>query len=60
MIKLFIYRSGNKYWYLDQVYHRANCPAVVYKSGDQEWWWYDHPVTEYELMMLAGQETASG
>ena len=60
MIKLFIYRSGNKYWYLDQVYHRANGPAVVYKSGDQEWWWYDREVTEFEHMMIVAQEHVNG
>ena len=60
MIKLFIYRSGNKYWYLDQVYHRANGPAVIERNGYQEWWWYGQEVDEYEHMMLAGQEQLNG
>ena len=82
MVKLRIYKSGDKYWFLNDQYHRANGPSIVYNDGGREWYWqgkrhrangtaidwsntecwywHGQPVTEFELMMLAGQEITNG
>ena len=60
MVKLYIWKDGDKYWAFNTQLHRANGPAIDRPNNNREWWWYDRSVTEYELMMLAGQETASG
>jgi len=59
MVSLYISDGGNRFWIVNHQYHRANGPAVVY-NGDQEWWWYDLPVTEYEHMILVAQEVTNG
>ena len=60
MVRLRIYKSGDKYWYLNNLLHRANGPAVIWNSVNYEWFWYDHEVTEYEHMMLVAQEQSNG
>ena len=34
----FVYRNGNKYWYLNGERHRLDGPAIEYANGDK--WWY--------------------
>ena len=56
MVRLFIRFDGGKYWQLNQQYHRANGPAIIYLSGYSMWWWHGQFITEFEHMILAGQE----
>ena len=35
--KLYEYTSGDKFYYLNGVYHRENGPAISY-SSIKEWW----------------------
>lgn len=60
MFRLRIHKSGDKYWYSNNLLHRANGPAVIWNSVNYEWFWYDHEVTEFEHMMLAAQEIIDG
>ena len=60
MVELFISQRGTKSWYLDHQRHRANGPAIQWAGGILHWYWHDQEVTEYELMMLAGQEITNG
>ena len=57
MIKLRIWSDGDKTWFLNNIYHRANGPAIVW-SNTVNCFWYGEKVTEFELMMLAAQPTA--
>ena len=59
MVKLIIWSGGTKRWYLNHERHRSNGPTVCWFDGGYEWWWHNRRVTEYEHMMLAGQETAN-
>ena len=60
MVNLHIFDNGVKWWYLNNKWHRANGPAIQYTNGKKSWCWHDNEVTEYEHMMLAGQEQANG
>ena len=60
MITLRIFEDGDKCWLLDNLAHRANGPAIQWAGGILHWYWHDQEVTEYELMMLAGQEITNG
>jgi hypothetical protein len=43
---LIISHFGNKYYYLNDKYHRENGPAVIRWNGDKEWWLYGLPHRE--------------
>jgi hypothetical protein len=60
MVRLNILISGTKFWHLNNKWHRANGPAIAYYDGEKSWYWHDSEVTEYEHMMLVGQEMANG
>ena len=60
MVELRIFDGGNKIWYLNNQHHRSNGPTVVWTDGVLHWYWHDQEVTEYEHMILAGQERANG
>ena len=60
MVKLRIWKDGNKYWVLNGGLHRSNGPAVIYASGHSSWYWYSNWVSEFEHMMVAASEMANG
>ena len=60
MISLTITQHGNRFWYLNNKWHRANGPAIAYYDGEKSWYWYGNRVGEYEHMMLSGQEITDG
>ena len=61
MIKLRIWSDGDKTWFLNGFYHRANGPAFVWHwNSTTKWFWYGYKVTEYEHMMLVVQEQTNG
>lgn len=60
MVNLLIYGNGYKWWFLNDQYHRANGPTIVWTNGDRFWFWYDRRVSEFEHMMLAAQERTNG
>ena len=60
MVKVIIGNYGNRFWYLNDQYHRANGPAIQWSNGKSLWFWYDLQVDEYEHMMLMAQEIANG
>ncbi len=60
MASLYIWDNGVKWWYLAGNCHRANGPSVVWTDGTLYWYWNDNRVTEYEHMMLMGQEHLNG
>mgnify|MGYP006078006563 CR=1 FL=1 len=33
-----IYPSGNKYWYLNGLFHREDGPAIEWVNGSKEWY----------------------
>lgn len=35
-----IYVNEDKFWYLNNLLHRLQGPAVEYTNGDKEWWKY--------------------
>jgi hypothetical protein len=45
--------GGTKFWYLDDIRHRTDGPAVEWANGDTEWWQHgirhrtDGPAIEY-------------
>ena len=59
MISLTITQHGNRFWILNNYWHRANGPAIML-DGTLYWCWHDREVTEYEHMMLVAQEIISG
>ena len=59
MVSLYLSTTNIKVWYLDDIWHRDNGPAVTLSNGCPEWWWHNRRVTEYEHMILAGQETVN-
>ena len=60
MVRVYISEFGSKLWLLGDQTHRANGPAIQWSGGMLHWYWHDQAVTEYELIMLAGQERANG
>ena len=60
MVKLEIWRSGTKFWFLDKICYRARGPAITWYDGETIWVWDDREVTEYEHMMLSAQEQSNG
>ena len=60
MVELCISELGSKHWFQNEFYHRANGPAIQWSGGMLHWYWYGQPVTEYEHMILAGQEQVNG
>ncbi len=60
MIRLSIWQNGNKFWFLNNKWHRAIGPAVIWKDGHRVWFWYGLPVSEFEHMMLVAQGQAYG
>jgi hypothetical protein len=60
VVNVCIHPDGTKFWILNNYWHRSNGPTVCWFDGDCEWWWYDLQVTEYEHMMLVGQERTNG
>ena len=59
MCKLHIYNDGDKMWFLNGLRHRANGPAMVWHNT-VKCFWHGKKVTEFELMMLMGQEITNG
>jgi hypothetical protein len=60
MVKLHIYDNGDHHWYLNELWHRANGPAIRWNGGILYWCWQGQPVTEFEHMMLSAQEQVDG
>ena len=60
MIELRVVTTGGKYWYLNNQLHRANGPAIVWDNLVIARYWHGKRVTEYEHMMLVGQERTNG
>ena len=60
MVRLRIVDDGIKFWYLNELWHRANGPTICWDDGDRQWYWHDQEVTEYEHMMLLAQEQING
>ena len=60
MVRMRLWEDGLKVWFRDEHWHRANGPAIDRPNGDQEWWWYDREVTEFEHMMIVAQEHVNG
>ena len=60
MVRVFISEYGSKFWNLDFKYHRANGPAIHYTNNEKSWFWDGLRVSEYEHMMLSGQEITDG
>ena len=60
MVKLRIWSSGDKFWFLNDGWHRAHGPAIVWIDGITTWYWYDRRVSEYEHMMIVAQEQIDG
>ena len=56
MIRLVIGPEGRRFWLLNNQCHRANGPAMVLYSAQKYWFWHGKRVSEYELMILAGQQ----
>ena len=56
MVNLDITNRGSKFWYRRGQLHRANGPAIQWVYGDCDWFWNGLRVSEYEHMMLSGQE----
>ena len=56
MVKLRIWGTGDKFWFLNDGWHRAHGPAIQWVYGDCDWFWNGLRVSEYEHMMLSGQE----
>lgn len=46
MVKLYIYDNGDHHWYLNELWHRANGPAIRWNGGILYWCWQGQPVTE--------------
>ena len=59
MIKLRIWSTGTKMWFVNNQLHRANGPAVRWSNSEQEWWWYGQEVDEFEHMMRMTPEMAN-
>ena len=38
MIRLHIFKSGRKQWYLNGKHHREDGPAIECLDGSKEWW----------------------
>ncbi len=60
MVRLHISEDGDRFWFLNQHFHRANGHAIVWAFGTCVWFWYGQVVTEYEHMMLVAQEQLNG
>ena len=55
MVELCISELGSKHWFQNELYHRANGPAVIDHNG--KWWcWHGRRVDEFEHMMLSAQQ----
>ena len=50
------FTDGVLHWFWYGHPHRENGPAVVWADGAVRWHWHGRVVTEYEHMILAGQE----
>ena len=54
MVKVRIWSDGDKTWFLNNIYHRVNGPAIVWhRNGTISWYWHGRKLTEYEIMMVA-------
>ena len=60
MVRLHIWSYGTKFWYSNNLLHRANGPAIILIAGGQLLYWYGQRVTEYEHIMLVAQELING
>jgi len=56
MVRLVIGPEGRRFWLLNTQIHRANGPAMVLYSAQKYWFWHGKRVSEFELMILAGQQ----
>ena len=51
--KVEVHANGNKFWYLNDVFHREDGPAIEYANGDKYWYLNgklhreDGPAAEY-------------
>lgn len=54
------YADGDQEWYLYGERHRTDGPAVMCGDGFTTWFWHGRYVSEYEHMMLMGQEKTNG
>lgn len=52
-IELFIWSYGNKSWFRNKVFHRANGPAIVLETGQKLWYWQGQQLDEFNHLFLA-------
>jgi len=48
--KMIIDDYGNKYWYLNNKWHREDGPAIEYANGDKVWYLNGEQVKEEDII----------
>ena len=46
--KVVVYPCGTQYWYLNDLHHREDGPALIYTDGTQYWYLYGNNMSEEE------------
>ena len=54
-----VYDSGTRFWYVNDLLHREDGPAIEWSNGDRSWYLHGNKVTEQEVMKPAKELTVA-